>query len=428
MQLYSSALTHYPSSSRKFRVTVTATGGNTEFKSSFIAVKGTNAEASGGENWTDVNMPAFSCCEASVRPIFYTSKAEIIITRPNGVEKCVPIQIMKDLHTTCDAVKTYKAPCTENKINQSDCGLSTDLPEQRSNRSDIFEHNEITESKSLNFHSLLRGNDCRNRNETLAMYVPDEAETTESFSQHIPFNCKWKNSSKVFKSQSNLKCEQKDQDEIEDPVLQLHVLQEPASRRDLNENVSQYLAEVEKQNKYLQDRKKYRFHIIPDGNCLYRAVSKAAYGEQSMHSELREHTVHHIADHLDEFSPIIEGDIGEFLINAAQDGSWAGYPELLAMSQMLNVNIYLTTGGSLASPTVSTMIHYLGEEDLTKPAIWLSWLSNGHYDVLLDCCLPNPEYDDWCLHTQFQRKCDEELAKSMAATLSKMYIENNGIQ
>uniref|UniRef100_W5U7F7 OTU domain-containing protein 1 n=1 Tax=Ictalurus punctatus TaxID=7998 RepID=W5U7F7_ICTPU len=430
MQLYSSALTHYPGSSRKFRVTVTATGGNTEFESSFNAVKESNAEGSGGENWTDANMPAFSCYEASVRPVFYTSKAEIVITRPYGVEKCVPIQIIKDMPTTCDAVNTPSAPCTEYKLDQSDGDLSSDHPEQRRSRPDIFEDNsKITESNSLNFHSLLRRNDCRLRNEELVGYVPDEVETTKSFSQSVPFTYKWENSSELFKSQSNQKCQQKDEDEMsEDPVLQRHVHLEPASRSDLNEKVSQYLAEVEKQNKYLQESKKYRFHIIPDGNCLYRAVSKAAYGEQSMHSELREHTVHHIADHLDEFSPIIEGDIGEFLINAAQDGAWAGYPELLAMSQMLNVNIYLTTGGSLASPTVSTMIHYLGEEDLTKPAIWLSWLSNGHYDVLLDCCLPNPEYEDWCLHTQVQRKRDEELAKSMAATLSKMYIEKNGVQ
>ncbi|KAB5586561.1 hypothetical protein PHYPO_G00003100 [Pangasianodon hypophthalmus] len=430
MQLYSSALTHYPCSSRKFKVTVTASCGNTEFESSFNAVKETSAESSGRENWTDANMPAFSCYEASVRPVFYTSKAEIVITRPDGVEKCVPIQIMKDLHTTRDAVNTYRVPCKECKIDLSDGDLSSDLPKQRRSSSDILKDNsEIIESNSLNFHSLLRRNDCRVHNEELLVYVPEEAENTKCFSQSIPFTCKWENSSEVFKNQSNLQCRQKDEDEMsEDPVLQLHVLQEPASRSDLNEKVSQYLAEVEKQNKYLQERKKYRFHIIPDGNCLYRAVSKAAYGEQSMHSELREHTVHHIADHLDEFSPIIEGDVGEFLINAAQDGAWAGYPELLAMSQMLNVNIYLTTGGSLASPTVSTMIHYLGEEDLTKPAIWLSWLSNGHYDVLLDCCLPNPEYDDWCLHTQVQRKRDEELAKSMAATLSKMYIEKNGLQ
>uniref|UniRef100_H3D5F6 OTU domain-containing protein 1 n=1 Tax=Tetraodon nigroviridis TaxID=99883 RepID=H3D5F6_TETNG len=197
-------------------------------------------------------------------------------------------------------------------------------------------------------------------------------------------------------------------------------------RENANDKVTRYLAEVEKQNQYLQERHKYRYHIIPDGNCLYRAVCKATYGDQARHGELREETVHHIADHLDQFNPILEGDVGEFLINAAQDGA-AGYPELLAMSQMLNTTIYLTTGGSLESPTVSTMGHYLGQDDPSRPAIWLSWLSNGHYDVLLDKSLPNPEYEDWCRHSQMQKRRDEELAKSMAASLSKMYIEQNGV-
>ncbi|XP_049633742.1 OTU domain-containing protein 1 isoform X2 [Suncus etruscus] len=192
-----------------------------------------------------------------------------------------------------------------------------------------------------------------------------------------------------------------------------------------DEKLALYLAEVERQDKYLRQRHKFRFHIIPDGNCLYRAVSKTVYGDQSLHRELREQTVHYIADHLDHFNPLIEGDVGEFLIAAAQDGAWAGYPELLAMGQMLNVNIHLTTGGRLESPTVATMIHYLGPEDALRPSIWLSWLSNGHYDAVFDHSYPNPEYEHWCKQTQVQRKRDEELAKSMAISLSKMYIEQN---
>ncbi|KAE8596009.1 hypothetical protein XENTR_v10015936 [Xenopus tropicalis] len=191
------------------------------------------------------------------------------------------------------------------------------------------------------------------------------------------------------------------------------------------ERLALHLAELEKQDKYLREEQRYRFHIIPDGNCLYRAVCKALYGEQSLHAELRERTVHYVADHLDIFNLIIEGDIGEFLINAAQDGAWAGYPELLAMSHMLEVNIRLTTGGRPECPTVSTMVHRIGGEDPSRPSIWLSWLSNGHYDAVFEQPLPNPEYERWYRQNQAQRQRDEELAKSMAVSLSKMYIEQN---
>ncbi|KAG8443262.1 hypothetical protein GDO86_011896 [Hymenochirus boettgeri] len=191
------------------------------------------------------------------------------------------------------------------------------------------------------------------------------------------------------------------------------------------ERLALHLEELEKQDRYLREEQRYRFHIIPDGNCLYRAVSKAVYGDQNLHGELRERTVHHVADHLDLFNLIIEGDIGEFLINAAQDGAWAGYPELLAMSHMLDVNIRLTTGGRPECPTVSTMVHRLGGEDPSRPCIWLSWLSNGHYDAVFEQPLPNPEYERWYRQNQAQRNRDEELAKSMALSLSKMYIEQN---
>lgn len=425
MHLYSSALTHYPGSSRKVSVTLTTVTNNATATSSGCletvgnAVNGSDTEehteySSGGEQ-TDANMPAFSCYEAtSMRPVFYTSTAEIIITRPDGVERSVPVHIVKEPHTNRRALETHfnrvSYALNGDEHHQSDSPL--DLVPRR----DVFvEHDE---RNSIQYDRIFDNDSyrvCERRREPCLQSNATPSKTIET----------------VQKTSSDSYEDLRDprrQESIEDnnPVFELRILQEP-NKSEVDNKVTRYLAEVEKQNKYLHDRQKYRFHIIPDGNCLYRAVSKAAYGDQSMHKELREQTMHHIADHLEEFNPIIEGDVGEFLINAAQDGAWAGYPELLAMSQMLNVNIYLTTGGSVESPTVSTMVHYLGEEDSSKPAIWLSWLSNGHYDVLLDSCQPNPEYDDWCRHTQVQRKRDEELAKSMAASLSRMYIEQNGL-
>lgn len=430
MHVYSSALTHYPGSSRKVSVTLTSVANNATAASSSSlevvenAVNGSATEAhteylSGGEP-TDANMPAFSCYEAtSMRPVFYTSTAEIIITRPDGVERSVPIHIVKEPRTNRKPLETHYKRLSH-AVNGDDHHHSDSVLDLDPRRG-IFEddNDEISENKSILYDRLFDNDSYRACERRLEPCLQNDATPSRNFET-------------IQKPSSEVLKDPKRQESVEDdnPVFELRILQEPTvtpNRSDVDSKVTRYLAEVEKQNKYLHDRQKYRFHIIPDGNCLYRAISKAAYGDQSMHKELREQTMHHIADHLEEFNPIIEGDVGEFLINAAQDGAWAGYPELLAMSQMLNVNIYLTTGGSVESPTVSTMVHYLGEEDLSKPAIWLSWLSNGHYDVLLDSCQPNPEYDDWCRHTQVQRKRDEELAKSMAASLSKMYIEQNGL-
>ncbi|KAJ8419152.1 hypothetical protein AAFF_G00006510 [Aldrovandia affinis] len=404
-------------------------------------------------------MPALSCYEAvSIKPTCYTSTAEIVVTRPSGVERSVPIHIVKENKWIPSATYFQGSVCPirdgENSF-RSDAGLIEDLMDHMNSRVDVFdEYQKVLENNMLNTDRKTDGkcyrkydvmgseNDLReedshtweriNKTEIPVQenYTVHDSGVQENYTVHdYP---KVAHSSNGRNGQQELKSSIEDNDQLQEAsVHSLHSLQKTTqsateNKTEINERVTHYLAEVERQNKYLQERSKYRFHIIPDGNCLYRAVCKAVYGDQAVHKELREQTVHHIADHLDEFNPIIEGDVGEFLINASQDGAWAGYTELLAMSQMLNINIHLTTGGSLESPTVSTMVHYLGEEDISKTSIWLSWLSNGHYDVLFDRCLPNPEYESWCRQTQVQRRRDEELAKSMAASLSKMYIEQNG--
>ncbi|XP_072535091.1 OTU domain-containing protein 1 [Salminus brasiliensis] len=401
MHLYSSTITRYPPFSLTILLTTTL---SSDSKPSTEALGFANAEEPAG------NMSHL-----------YTSRAEIVITQPGSMEKSVPIHVVKQgSHLDLLGSPTEKTGLFYHPFGPTNCKL------------DFLKKKDETCRNVSMFESLSRRNICRAfEQEEKPICIANDAMTQHSSSRYS------KEGSFAaimpFKDQFQLERQQTEEYECaKDSVFELSkILQEPTmvnNRSDLNEKVSQYLAEVDKQNKYLQDKKKYRFHIIPDGNCLYRAVSKAVYGDQSMHKELREQTMYHIADHLDEFIHIIEGDMGEFLVKAAQDGAWAGYPELLAMTQMLNVNVYLTTGGSLESPTVSTMMHYLGEEDLTKPAIWLSWLSNGHYDILLDHLLPNPEYNDWYCHMQVQHKRDEELAKSMAASLSKMYTEQNSLK
>lgn len=453
MQLYNSVLTHYPKSSRK--VTVTLSTGSERFNgttpSSAEADKPglTPADATSAANEDPVrhtassaNMPAFSCYEASpMRPIYFTSTAEILIRRPDGVERSVPVHIVRESKTKPPSPNSHNVGSM--LCNDCDSDVMVDLIDHLRNEADelfsdspelvgnhLFNANNRFEPRIEEYERAVgHSSEDETASVTNAHFrsngwdLPHEEEPVSS-SVDQPEDLINADSSDLSSSKAAPASEERQAFELS--VLQERPPQRSQDRGDVNDKVTRYLAEVEKQNKYLQEKHKYRYHIIPDGNCLYRAVCKAMYGDQARHGELREQTVHHIADHLDEFNPIIEGDVGEFLINAAQDGAWAGYPELLAMSQMLNVNVHLTTGGSLESPTVSTMVHYLGEEDASKPAIWLSWLSNGHYDVLLDKCLPNPEYEDWCRHSQMQRKRDEELAKSMAASLSKMYIEKNG--
>uniref|UniRef100_UPI00398E437C OTU domain-containing protein 1 n=1 Tax=Pristiophorus japonicus TaxID=55135 RepID=UPI00398E437C len=413
MHLYSSVLTHYPVS---IKVSIPGAdqapgeGPSVGVKSEAACSSCSSPPSSSSSSAAAAaaNMPAFSSCEllppppVQAAPVhLYTSTARIPL-RP--LERVVPIQILGDRAQAADRSAQSQGPVwLEDMLTEGGSRKVSGEPQDGKLGAEEAQPGPTT---------------GRRRNPALAFEPapPSEAlfqlpdgESGGGTGQRAPEAAELR-ASNTWK--------------VEDSYRTVDLVVE--NKAEKNDKIARYLAEVEKQNSYLRERQKYRFHIIPDGNCLYRAVSKAVYGDQTMHKELREETVHHIADHLDEFNPIIEGDIGEFLINAAQDGAWAGYPELLAMSQMLNVNIYLTTGGSMESPTVSTMVHCLGPEDQSTSSIWLSWLSNGHYDAVFDQSLPNPEYETWCTQTHVQRKRDEELAKSMAASLSKMYIEQNG--
>ncbi|XP_076187806.1 OTU domain-containing protein 1 [Aptenodytes patagonicus] len=436
MQLYSSVITHYPaggtaaaappSAAGVFKVSLSPGSPSAEAASAADAAGPSPSAESpakdgfvpgGGSSSSSIAaaaMPAFSSCLEVMpsgpaagpgsRPAGgppYSSCAQVTVSRRRPLERIVPIRIVQRAEAPGELVpasprsRAWLEGILESMRQGGGDGEAAALPppaEEPSNRSlRLSEHCQALQAAAAGAQPGL---------------VPGCRPAERSGSQAQPA------------AGPSLAEEEEDGGGPD-------VRRGPGGRPERSEKLALYLAEVEKQDKYLRQKGRFRFHIIPDGNCLYRAVCKAVYGDQRLHSELREQTVHYIADHLDHFNPIIEGDVGEFLIGAAQDGAWAGYPELLAMGQMLNVNIHLTTGGRPESPTVSTMVHYLGPEDPTRPSIWLSWLSNGHYDAVLDRVCPNPEYEAWCRQTQVQRRRDEELAKSMAVSLSKMYIEQN---
>nr|XP_033788779.1 OTU domain-containing protein 1 [Geotrypetes seraphini] len=433
MQFYSSVLTHYPGAA--FKVPLPGADEKPPEECPAETAEPRARETAAAANNSGVGaMPAFSSC-FELAPVGatsqFTSNAQVPV-RP--LERIVPIRIINE-----SAVAAV-GPCGDSSPDRT-CLASVRLLSQAEPlvpATSSWVANRTEEPTGHACDNPARGTGAYWRpleqDRCLDMLQPPPAYSFspspasrnhwrdgEGRSEHELVSCR-----RQGNCQDELHCSRADEQQLDVKIKGLRgEALFATSRADKNEKLALYLAEVEKQDKYLRERDKYRFHVIPDGNCLYRAVSKAVYGDQARHKELREHTVFHIADHLDEFSPIIEGDVGEFLINAAQDGAWAGYPEMLAMSQMLNVSIHLTTGGRPECPTVSTMIHYLGPEDNSRANIWLSWLSNGHYDAVFDQQMLNPEYDNWCKQTQVQRKRDEELAKSMAVSLSKMYIEQN---
>ncbi|CAL8293479.1 unnamed protein product [Lota lota] len=459
MRQYSSGLTHYPRTSSKVFITLRR-GSELLNETTSSENNGTDTHhgnphstTSNGKTGDIINtasppsardMPAFSYYEAvPVHPVRFTTTAEVIVRRSGVGERSVPIHITTDTRRKNRSTVSGSPDWEDSHLTESDTDrMLSSLIERLSSGTELFPsesdgpigigHGLFGSSDGTNGIGTGTGGEERNRetarnpNESNVVVPPLDVGPITGDSWVISSAPPEENRERPTLLRDSSR-------DPEDRGIQSPVHEAPLPRG-LRDQVSRYLAEVEEQNAYLRERNKFRFQVIPDGNCLYRAVCRATSGDQSGHMELRERTVHHIADHLEQFCHVIEGDVGEFLISASQDGAWAGYPELLAMSQMLRVRVHLTTGGGARSPTVSTMVHYLGrdehENECTPPRsddIWLSWLSNGHYDVILDQSdVPNPEYEDWCMQAQAQRRRDEELARAMAASLSQMYLEQNG--
>nr|CAB3264601.1 OTU domain-containing protein 5 [Phallusia mammillata] len=178
------------------------------------------------------------------------------------------------------------------------------------------------------------------------------------------------------------------------------------------------LQEINAQDDFLwKNHGLQRFLIVPDGNCLYRAVAQALVHDQSKHMVLRREVVQHIQNNIDDFKDIIEGDAWEFLKAASRDSTWASYTEILAITQMLDINITIVTGGTSDNDKVHVTLHHFhpaGGKITPKDTVWLSWLSNGHYDLIVDHKMENIHYDEWVKETTQRMKQDEKLAQHIA--------------
>ncbi|XP_076814492.1 uncharacterized protein LOC143460759 [Clavelina lepadiformis] len=186
-------------------------------------------------------------------------------------------------------------------------------------------------------------------------------------------------------------------------------------------------SEIEIQNDYLEEKYGlYRFQIIQDGNCLYRALAQALIHDQSKHLIVRKEVVQFISENRKDFENIVEGDFDIFLNEAIQDGVWASYIEILALTWLLDINVIIVTGGFSSDPKVHITCHHFdphNEKLMPKDTVWLSWLSSGHYDVILKKKMKNRIFDEWAAAKKNRMKSDEELAKQLAQD-EKEYWDN----
>lgn len=144
--------------------------------------------------------------------------------------------------------------------------------------------------------------------------------------------------------------------------------------------VDQFEMEINRQNDYLVQYGLYRQPIIGDGNCLFRAISNALFGNQDHHLELRLSAVNEIEQNLDHFRmhfhndnnnlPMNEFEIQRELNQLRQLGTFAGQESILALSRLFNINILVTVGGDVENPNVVTLEHNFRNSESQINLVW----------------------------------------------------------
>lgn len=93
------------------------------------------------------------------------------------------------------------------------------------------------------------------------------------------------------------------------------------------------------------DREGQTTNIRGDGNCFFRSLSYLMYETEIHHPGIRHKVVKEMAAHRNEYSPFIDGNVEDHLVNMSfEDGrlsSWATEAEIFAASSCFKVDIFV---------------------------------------------------------------------------------------
>ncbi|XP_077991469.1 uncharacterized protein LOC144445699 [Glandiceps talaboti] len=180
-------------------------------------------------------------------------------------------------------------------------------------------------------------------------------------------------------------------------TTQAEVLRNVLGKVESKINISSILEEQREQDLFLaeyHDVRLHRYDIIPDGNSLFRAVAASFPGDQSAHRNLRNKVVDYIRENSSQFQNDITQNVDEYLATISQPGCPGGIPELKALSNVLDIKIIVLRGGT-DEKELYFEEDYFGSTDGKQSTIYLSQLSNKHFDALFQTCLPNHTYEKW---------------------------------
>jgi transposase InsO family protein len=133
--------------------------------------------------------------------------------------------------------------------------------------------------------------------------------------------------------------------------------------------------------------------IEPDGNCVFRALARAIYGDQNKHQQVRSEVVTYIKNHRSHFQPFLitatSGTWDNYINRISKTGTWGGDLEISAASACYGIDTFVwrtNTHGGIGEKVTDLTLELSDTKKRPEPrAIHLLFdEKKDHYDVLVE--------------------------------------------
>lgn len=122
--------------------------------------------------------------------------------------------------------------------------------------------------------------------------------------------------------------------------------------------------------------------VRADGNCLFRAIAYAAWGEEDLHGTLRARVMDYVVEERDYFSQFVAEDFPRYVRRKRRDGTHGNHVELQAAADLLGARIEVYAYSLAPAAVVSPVIGGGG------PILRLSFHRGSHYNAIIGTTPP----------------------------------------
>ena len=136
---------------------------------------------------------------------------------------------------------------------------------------------------------------------------------------------------------------------------------------------------------YISGLQRHSLHVVSvagDGNCLFRSVAHQLYGNDELHTVVRQQCMDYMKANAEFFSQFIEGGIEAFdlyVTTRRQLACWGDHLEIQAMCELYCSAVEIWS----YDQQFGARIYHTFQDEVTTPRIRLSHYGGGHYDSLV---------------------------------------------